>query len=65
MLLMFEHFEIQHQKKLNNYLKKLNISFLIDVGSYMGNFIKHFNQKNLKNIYIFEPNFEKYKTLRS
>ncbi|EMH80465.1 methyltransferase, FkbM family [alpha proteobacterium HIMB114] len=59
------YFETQHQKKLNNYLKTLNISFLIDVGSYKGNFMKNFNQENLEHIYLFEPNFEKYKTLRS
>ena len=59
------YFEIQHQKKLNNYLKTLNISFLIDVGSYNGNFIKNFNQKNLESVHMFEPNFEKYETLKS
>ena len=54
-----------HHKKIVDYLTKLNIHTLIDVGSHKGEFINNILKKiNINKIYAFEPNKNNFKELK-
>ena len=57
-------FEKEHQKYLKEFLMHLDIEFFIDAGAYEGNFLRNFNTSNIKYVYMFEPNINKYQQLK-
>ena len=48
-------FDWYHQKRIINYLKKLNLKYFIDVGAHKGEFLNYLLSINYKKIYCFEP----------
>ena len=48
-------FDFYHQKRIINYIKKLNIKYFIDVGAHKGEFLSYITNLNYKMIYCFEP----------
>lgn len=56
-------FEKFHEKKKRIYLNNIFINTLIDVGAHEANFLKNINEKNLINVYMFEPNLIKFNQL--
>ena len=56
-------FDFYHQKRIINYIKKLNIKYFIDVGAHYGETIKLFYKNfSIEKIIAFEPspkNFQK------
>jgi len=48
-------FDFYHQKRIINYLKKLNLKYFIDVGAHKGEFLSYILSLNYKKIYCFEP----------
>ena len=54
-----------HQKKIFNYLNKLNIRVTFDIGAHKGEFIDSILRlKNLKKIHAFEPQVAIFKKLK-
>lgn len=56
-------FDLFHQKRIINYLKKLNLEYFIDVGSHKGEFLSYILTLNYKKIYCFEPQKKIFKIL--
>lgn len=52
-----------HQKRIINYLKKLNLKYFIDVGAHKGEFLSYVLALNYKKIYCFEPQKKIFKIL--
>ena len=48
-------FDLYHQKRIINYLRKLNLKYFIDVGAHKGEFLSYILSLNYKKIYCFEP----------
>ena len=65
--MLFEKFiniiDMYHQKRIINYLKKLNLKYFIDVGSHKGEFLSYILTLNYKKIYCFEPQKKIFKIL--
>ena len=57
-------FVLYHQKRIINYLKKLNLKYFIDVGTHKGEFLSYILNLNYKKIYCFEPQKKIFKILR-
>ena len=57
-------FDLYHQKRIINYLKKLNLKYFIDVGTHKGEFLSYILNLNYKKIYCFEPQKKIFKILR-
>ena len=55
--------DLYHQKRIINYLKKLNLKYFIDVGSHKGEFLSYILTLNYKKIYCFEPQKKIFKKL--
>ena len=55
--------DLYHQKRIINYLKKLNLKYFIDVGSHKGEFLSYILTLNYKKIYCFEPQKKIFKIL--
>ena len=55
-------FDLYHQKRIINYLEKLNLKYFVDVGAHKGEFLSYILTLNYKKIYCFEPQkkFSKY-----
>ena len=56
-------FDLYHQKRIINYLKKLNLKYFIDVGAHKGEFLSYISRLNYKKIYCFEPQKKIFKIL--
>jgi len=56
-------FDLYHQKRIINYLKKLNLEYFIDVGAHKGEFLSYILSLNYKKIYCFEPQKKVFKVL--
>ena len=56
-------FDLYHQKRIINYLKKLNLEYFIDVGTHKGEFLSYILSLNYKKIYCFEPQKKIFKIL--
>ena len=56
-------FDLYHQKRIINYLKKLNLKYFIDVGAHKGEFLSFILTLNYKKIYCFEPQKKIFKIL--
>ena len=56
-------FDLYHQKRIINYLKKLNLEYFIDVGAHKGEFLSYILSLNYKKIYCFEPQKKIFKIL--
>ena len=56
-------FDLYHQKRIINYLKKLNLKYFIDVGTHKGEFLSYILSLNYKKIYCFEPQKKIFKIL--
>ena len=56
-------FDWYHQKRIINYLKKLNLKYFIDVGAHKGEFLSYILSLNYKKIYCFEPQKKIFKIL--
>lgn len=56
-------FDLYHQKRIINYLKKLNLKYFIDVGTHKGEFLSYILSLNYKKIYCFEPQDEIFEVL--
>ena len=56
-------FDLCHQRRIINYLKKHNIEYFIDVGAHKGEFLSYLLTLNYKKIYCFEPQKQIYKIL--
>ena len=56
-------FDLYHQKRIINYLKKLNLKYFIDVGAHKGEFLSYVLSLNYKKIYCFEPQKKIFKIL--
>ena len=56
-------FDLYHQKRIINYLKKLNLKYFIDVGAHKGEFLSYILSLNYKKIYCFEPQKKIFKIL--
>ena len=56
-------FDLYHQKRIINYLKKLNLKYFIDVGTHKGEFLSYILNLNYKKIYCFEPQKKIFKML--
>ena len=41
-------FDLYHQKRIINYLKKLNLEYFIDVGTHKGEFLSYILNLNYK-----------------
>jgi len=65
--MLFEKFiniiDMFHQKRIVNYLKKLNLKYFIDVGAHKGEFLSYILTLNYKKIYCFEPQKKIFKIL--
>ena len=65
--MLFEKFiniiDMYHQKRIINYLKKLNLKYFIDVGAHKGEFLSYILTLNYKKIYCFEPQKKIFKIL--
>ena len=57
-------FDLYHQKRIINYLKKLNLKYFIDVGTHKGEFLSYILSLNYKKIYCFEPQKKIFKILK-
>ncbi len=55
--------DLYHQKRIKNYLKKLNLKYFIDVGAHKGEFLSNILTLNYKKIYCFEPQEKIFKIL--
>ena len=52
----FLFFSNYHHKKISNYLQKLELKELIDVGAHKGEFLSYVIKINsIKRFYAFEP----------
>jgi FkbM family methyltransferase len=61
---IFKITETIHQKNIFNYLKKIKLDSIIDIGAHTGDFSgKFINNKKIKNFYLFEPQLKFYKYL--
>jgi FkbM family methyltransferase len=61
---LFKITEIKHQANIFNYLKKIKLDSIIDIGAHKGDFSRKFiNDKNIKNFFLFEPQLKFYKYL--
>lgn len=56
-------FDLYHQKRISNYLNKLNLEYFIDVGAHKGEFLSFILSLNYKKIYSFEPQKKIFKIL--
>ena len=56
-------FDWYHQKRIINYLRKLNLKYFIDVGAHKGEFLSYILSLNYKKIYCFEPQKKIFKIL--
>ena len=56
-------FDLYHQKRILNYLKKLNLKYFIDIGTHKGEFLSYILTLNYKKIYCFEPQKKIFKIL--
>ena len=56
-------FDLYHQKRILNYIKKFNLKYLIDVGAHKGEFLSYILSLNLEKIYCFEPQNEIFNLL--
>ena len=56
-------FDLYHQRRIINYLKKLNLKYFIDVGAHKGEFLSYISTLNYKKIYCFEPQKKIFKIL--
>tara|TARA_Y100000591_G_scaffold259865_1_gene232242 strand:+ start:366 stop:1037 length:672 start_codon:yes stop_codon:yes gene_type:complete len=57
-------FDFYHQRRIINYLKKLNIEYFIDVGAHKGEFLSYISKLKYKKIYCFEPQKKIFKILQ-
>ena len=61
----FLFFSNYHHKRILNYLQKLNLKELIDVGAHKGEFLSHVIKINsIKKFYAFEPQISVFKILK-
>lgn len=61
---LFKITEIKHQANIFNYLKKIKLDSIIDIGAHKGDFSRKFmNDENIKNFFLFEPQLKFYKYL--
>ena len=61
---LFKFTEIKHQANIFNYLKKIKLDSIIDIGAHKGDFSRKFiNDENIKNFFLFEPQLKFYKYL--
>ena len=61
---LFKITEIKHQANIFNYLKKIKLDSIIDIGAHKGDFsIKFINDENIKNFFLFEQQLKFYKYL--
>jgi len=61
---LFKITEIKHQENIFNYLKKIKLDSIIDIGAHKGDFSRKFiNDENIKNFFLFEPQLKFYKYL--
>ena len=56
-------FDLYHQKRIINYLKKLYLKYFVDVGAHKGEFLSYILTLNYKKIYCFEPQKKIFKIL--
>ncbi len=56
-------FDLYHQRRIINYLSKLNIEYFIDVGAHKGEFLSYILTLKYKKIYCFEPQKKIFKIL--
>lgn len=65
--MFFENFinilDFYHQRRIINYIKKLNIEYFIDVGAHKGEFLSYILALRYKKIYCFEPQKKIFKIL--
>ena len=58
-------FSNYHHKRISNYLQKLNIKDLIDVGAHKGEFLSYVTKINsIEKFYVFEPQPKIFNILR-
>ncbi len=55
--------DLYHQKRILEYVKKLNVEYFIDVGAHKGEFLSYILTLKYKKIYCFEPQKRVFKTL--
>lgn len=61
---LFKITEIKHQANIFNYLKKIKLDSIIDIGAHKGDFSRKFiNDKHIKHFFLFEPQLKFYKYL--
>jgi len=61
---LFKITEIKHQENIINYLKKIKLDSIIDIGAHKGDFSRKFiNDENIKNFFLFEPQLKFYEYL--
>lgn len=54
-----------HHKRIRNYLKKLNIERIIDIGAHKGEFLETMlNLESVKSFYAFEPQKDIFEILK-
>ena len=68
-MIFFDNFFIlfsnYHHNRVSNYLKKLNLKELIDVGAHKGEFLSYVIKINsIKKFYVFEPQSKIFNILR-
>ena len=68
-MIFFDNFFIlfsnYHHNRVSNYLKKLNLKELIDVGAHKGEFLSYVIKINsIKKFYAFEPQSKIFNILR-
>ena len=56
-------FDLYHQKRIINYLKKFKIEYFIDVGAHKGEFLTYILLLDYKKIYCFETQKKIFKIL--
>jgi len=56
-------FDLFHQSRIINYLKKLEIKYFIDIGAHKGEFLRYLSKLSHKKIYVFEPQKKIFKIL--
>ena len=58
-------FSNNHHKRISNYLQKLNLKVLIDVGAHKGEFLSYVIKINsIKKFYVFEPQAKIFNILK-
>jgi len=62
---IFNPISSYHHKRILNYLKKLNIEIIIDVGAHKGEFLETMlNLESVKSFYAFEPQKDIFEILK-